>query len=67
MRCIWKDDEGADRCGHSGDVITMLDDMGIPDRTPVPPKWLIDWRAGLIHCNENLPFPKMEKSYVRII
>lgn len=29
-RAIWEGGDGRLRCGHSGDVVTMLDDLGIP-------------------------------------
>lgn len=28
-RSVWDGDDGCQRCGHSGDVVTMLEDMGM--------------------------------------
>lgn len=33
IKAVWRDDYGAFRSGHSGDVIQMLFDLGLPDRS----------------------------------
>lgn len=44
MRAMWRGDDGADRVGHSGDVATMLDDMGIERMTACPDPWVVEFR-----------------------
>lgn len=45
-RATWTGDDGADRVGHSGDVVIMLDDLGIECVTACPGDWVVKFRKA---------------------